>query len=326
MNEPAVIPSPTMGDVDNAYWKYDYVGIEKQDAIGFLQTWLVEQERVDFTEKLSGSLMHYIQDVVCWQARMRTQGWEMPVSSDEYFQRKLKELETLATERGVREPSKSWKETSDEFVVRIIEKLDNAIALVSDDDEIDLVGWMERSGVKHLHTRKLIDHYQEVLTTGQDFSEETIIFIRQIVSALEQHQNVTHAQKKIRPVKIKSPAELIAKLQYLEEFPKLDLKSVDPIKLIGASKVVVFDTKYNYLGLYVALEGGIDVHGTTLKNFDPVLSEKTKLSKPKVIARVLKGGKRAVANAITKSKTKRFPLTGRFNSDTVIIRVEKGVI
>ncbi|NBR26480.1 MAG: hypothetical protein EBU08_22410, partial [Micrococcales bacterium] len=58
--------------------------------------------------------------------------------------------------------------------------------------------------------------------------------------------------RKKRTVKEKPASVVVAKLNYLQEFAELGLKSIAPEKIIGASQVWAYNTKTKLLGVYNA--------------------------------------------------------------------------
>src|SRR5690606_4676088 len=97
--------------------------------------------------------------------------------------------------------------------------------------------------------------------------------------------------RKPRRIKKKSPAKQIARIKYLKEHE--NLKSVNPLDIIGASQLWVYNVKYRNLGVYHCPNAhGFEMKGTTLLNFDEKTSVSKKLRKPEeIIPTVLEGGK-----------------------------------
>jgi hypothetical protein len=87
----------------------------------------------------------------------------------------------------------------------------------------------------------------------------------------------------------------------------------------------VYNTKTRKLGCYVADDaGGLSVKGSSLLNFTESKSVSKKLRKPEAtLPEVLKGGKVYLRNALDNIKAVATPLTGRINSDTILLRIVK---
>ena len=91
-----------------------------------------------------------------------------------------------------------------------------------------------------------------------------------IVDDLDRIIKNSTAQRKPRKKKTLSAARLIKNLKYQQEFSKLKLVSVNPEKIIGATELWVFNTRYNRLGVYRAVNSvrGFSVKGCTIEHYD----------------------------------------------------------
>lgn len=129
--------------------------------------------------------------------------------------------------------------------------------------------------------------------------------------------------RKKRKSKEKPAAILAAKVSFMPEFSDMKLKSVLPEKIIGANQVWIYNVKTKLLGVYNAENAkGLTIKGTTIQNFDETSSIGKRLRKPdQPIKDVLEGGKIKLKKILTDQKTKESLLTGRLNSDTIILRV-----
>jgi hypothetical protein len=129
--------------------------------------------------------------------------------------------------------------------------------------------------------------------------------------------------RKKRTVKEKPASAVVAKLNYLQEFVELGLKSIAPEKIVGASQVWAYNTKTRLLGVYNAENAkGLTVKGSTLQNFNAETSVGKRLRKPEVtIKELLEAGKIKLKKILSELSTKESLLTGRLNSDTIIVRV-----
>jgi hypothetical protein len=129
--------------------------------------------------------------------------------------------------------------------------------------------------------------------------------------------------RKARKVKEKPASVVASKVQYMKDFAELNLKSVLPEKIIGANQVWLYNTKTKLLGMYNADNAkGLTIKGTTIQNFNVETSIGKRLRKPDVaVKQVLDGGKIVLKKLLDGLTTKPAELTGRINSDTIIVRV-----
>lgn len=79
----------------------------------------------------------------------------------------------------------------------------------------------------------------------------------------------------------KPSSVVVGKLKYLKEFKALNLKSIDPVKIIGATDLWVYSTRLRKLSHYVALPNTtLDVRGTKIVNLDTQKSIQKILRRP----------------------------------------------
>jgi len=131
------------------------------------------------------------------------------------------------------------------------------------------------------------------------------------------------ASRKPRAKKAPSKEKLIAKIKYLERDEKLQLVSVNPLELLEATEVWVYNTKTRKLGKYVADEYQkvMGVKGANLVGFDEHKSIQKTLRKPdETLKAFKKAGKVALRKFMDEIKTTDIKLNGRLNSDTIILK------
>jgi hypothetical protein len=163
------------------------------------------------------------------------------------------------------------------------------------------------SNFKKPQLKKLIGYFDQVILDCQKISGDSV------------------KSKKPRKRKIKSPTQLVSKMKFMFEFPDLKLKSVNATEVIGAMSLWVYNTKTRKLGVYHAKDaGGLSVKGSTILNFAESKSVQKKLRKPEVtLPEVLSGGKVFLRNVMNGIRAVESNLTGRINSDTILLRVTK---
>ena len=131
------------------------------------------------------------------------------------------------------------------------------------------------------------------------------------------------AIRKPRKRKVKTPQQLISKLNFLKECEEYKLNSVDPKKIIGATQLWVFNVKYKKIGVYHAEDAsGFTIKGSSILNFSESKSITKSVRKPNDVLTIIKdGGKVALRNLMSSLKTKETLLTGRINKDIILLRV-----
>jgi hypothetical protein len=137
---------------------------------------------------------------------------------------------------------------------------------------------------------------------------------------LAQEAKVNRAPRKTKTV----PKEkLIAKLKFKKTDEPLKLVSINPVDIIGASELWIFNIKTRKLGKYVATEfNTLNVKGTTIVNFDEFKSVQKTVRKPEEKLKEFKAaGKvqlRKFLDDINATDTK---MNGRINEETILLKI-----
>ena len=198
--------------------------------------------------------------------------------------------------------------------------------------------------IKNAHTKFVIEHfkirrseYDDVLTTKDadvkeaysNFSKpqlkKLVAYCDQVIIDSMKLAGEAVKSRKPRKRKAKSAEQVVAKLNYAKDFAELKLVSIDPKTIIGASSLWVYNVKTRKLGVYHALDAaGLGIKGSTIQNFAESKSISKTLRKPAVtLPEVLKGGKVALRNILTDIRAAEKVLTGRINTDTILLRTVK---
>jgi len=156
--------------------------------------------------------------------------------------------------------------------------------------------------------------------------------ISELMVALDFIIDQAKATRKPRKAKPRSADKVISKLKFLKVDEKYKLASINPIDVVGANELWVFNVKTRKLGKYIASsidpkglgrEGtGLSVKGTTIIGFDEKLSVQKTLRKPDEQLKEFKGaGKVALRKFLEDINTTDTKLNGRCNLDTVLLKV-----
>ena len=142
-------------------------------------------------------------------------------------------------------------------------------------------------------------------------------FLQSIIDDASQFVQTNKAPVRRRK-KTVPPSKVVARVQFLKEFKELNLKSVEPVKLVDCNEVWLYNTKYRRITVYKS-DGGMTVRGTTLVGFDVIKSKTQTIRDPEKFFKGLSLGKRALSNAIKTITTKAIKPNGRINKDTIIL-------
>jgi hypothetical protein len=146
-------------------------------------------------------------------------------------------------------------------------------------------------------------------------------FLQTLTEDADRYANFKKANRKPRVKKAKPAGEQVAKLKYLKQHE--ELKSVTAPSIVGAQQLWVYNIKNKKLGVYIAAgASGFSVKGTSLQGYDPDASVQRTLRKPEVvIPKMMAAGKVALRKILTDLTTTETKLNGRFNEDTLLLRV-----
>lgn len=198
----------------------------------------------------------------------------------------------------------------------------------------DLKGTLPATMVREWAERRLSDYIcardKEDEQCVEAYSHISKRNLNSVIKTLEGIINETQsfavankAKRTPRKKAVKSVDKQVARLQFKREDGDFKIASIDPTLIVGAMRLLAFNTKSRELIEYVSYRReGFEVKGTTLQHFDADTSRKVKLRKPEEMLPVaLSKTPRQIDNAWSKLKTKTSPANGRFNNDIVLLRI-----
>ena len=150
-------------------------------------------------------------------------------------------------------------------------------------------------------------------------------FYTKLIADLTSYGQVKKATKKVTVRKPPAKEKLVAKLKYLKEEKTLRLVSVNPVDIIGAQFLWVYDTKTRKLYAYIAEEQGgtLGVKGTSIVGYDETKSTGKTLRKPDIqLKEFLSANKVALRTFIKDIKTVEIKANGRINANQVLLKIQ----
>ena len=179
--------------------------------------------------------------------------------------------------------------------------------------------WIEIAEGKDAQLNEAYSQYTKIA------KKDVAKFFATIVQDCEKYEAFKKANRKPRTVRQKTPAQQIKNLKYKIKDDVLNVSSVNPMDVIGASAVWLFNTKNRKLSVYRTDSGqGIQVKGSALQNYDPEMSETKTLRKPaEQIQELLNAGKVQLRKFMEGIRTKAGQVNGRVNSEILIVRIVK---
>jgi len=232
------------------------------------------------------------------------------------------------------------------------EEIDAAIdAWITDPEAFDpkafkMVNLLRGKGAKAAHARIVKQYFQrglnelqelasgnadEQLREGYKFAsrkniKKLIEFYESIATACEQIAAEQKVMKKPRAKKVKPAEDLVKKLKFCVKDDKLSVVSVPPAQIVQAQGVVVYNVKTRKIGYYIASSSaGLGVKGTSLTDFTEKSAQKTLRKPPEQLKEFKEQNtqKRFETWFAKNIKTTETTLNGRFNEDTIILKVFK---
>jgi hypothetical protein len=244
----------------------------------------------------------------------------------------------------------SIQERVREAAVRMTEEIEDAIESFQTDPEnfdpkaFKMLNLLKGKGVKAAHARIIKNFYtrnlEELLELASGKADEQlregyshrskkqikalIAFYQEIHAAcdmLTQEAKVNRAPRAKKPT---DKTKVVAKLKYKKQDEPLKIVSINPIDIIGAKELWVFNTKSRKIGRYVASEyAELSVKGTTITGFDEAKSVMKTVRKPEDKIKEFKAaGKVQLRKFLDEINATEARMNGRVNEEIVLLKVQ----
>lgn len=166
----------------------------------------------------------------------------------------------------------------------------------------------------------LVEGYRYL--TGPELRDR-IDATEQMLADLSRYCHAAKATRAPRKKRAKSADKQITKLKYRKEDTDFKIASINPTRVVGAYRLLAFNTKRRVLLDYYASNAeGFSIKGTSLKNVDETNSRCTRLRKPnEFLEIVLNNTPKQIEKAWEKLTTKEGKPKVRINEDVVLLRV-----
>lgn len=212
--------------------------------------------------------------------------------------------------------------------------------------DLNVVGLLTERGIMAQHVGIILEVWTrrkaefEAVQAGDDpqlkegYSQYGKIAVRNlikwcdsVINGLQSYSTVKKAAKAPRKRKPVPVERQVAKVKYLKAFKddalKLDLVSVHPSKLVGATEAFLYDTAKRKL-IYVVADshaGTFAVKGTTLLGYDASASGVKTVRKPaETVKRLMSAGKPASRKVFNELTTVQVKWNGRLNDSVIILK------
>ena len=335
-DEIIIVGEPTEQQLVSSFNYYNYmfdVGKGKQWLLDYLKK---TNRQPELIKEIKNAPDWRTVTTACWMARMMMNG---TVFNQDYMNRFEERIKANAL-YGIKEPTTPTTSNTVNVQERIKKSIENTISqtesLLDINPTFSMYSFLIKEGVSQQAANALktfyTPSYNEVISNDIQVKEsygKNLKFwqgiYKNIIEDLDRYLNNKKATKvrKPRTLKVKTSVDLVKKVQYQKEDTSLKLVSVSPQQIIGASTLWVYNTKYKKVGVYFSdSPTGFGVKGTTLTGFDVDKSKSKTLRKPETqLQEFFSSGKVALRKYLDTIKTTESLLTGRLNSDTILLKV-----
>ena len=149
-------------------------------------------------------------------------------------------------------------------------------------------------------------------------------FYDKLFADLTAYNQTKKATKKAAVRKPPAKEKLVRSLKYLKQDSGMKLVSINPVDIVGAEQLWVYNVKNRKLGRYVAEDQGgvLGVKGTSITGFSETKSTQKTLRKPEEqVKAFLASNKVELRKFLDNIKTTEITLNGRINADTILLKV-----
>ena len=151
-------------------------------------------------------------------------------------------------------------------------------------------------------------------------------FYSKLTDALETYGAVKKAVRKARVKKAPSREKMVSKVKYCVQNTELNLVSVNPVDIMGAKELWIYNIKTRKMGKYVAAadSGQLGIKGNTVLGYDEKKSIAKTLRKPsEQLKQFANSGKIALRTFLEDIKAVPVELNGRLSADIVLLKTTK---
>tara|TARA_Y100000593_G_scaffold30978_1_gene61266 strand:+ start:2411 stop:3523 length:1113 start_codon:yes stop_codon:yes gene_type:complete len=329
---------------------------EKKWVSDYMKWKKYSKEDIDFAQKGSGFNFESVAPCcrICTQSDCDAPPqWQKKI--DEHIGSMIRLGKSKKEERALKEANKPVnvrisiqeriKNQVGEYIELLHVETDKFLDNIKDKPKFDIAGWLKNREVKSVQSSMIAEYFEpilqeikdaynktcEQLVEGYDFLTRPQLkkfrdMLQEVVDTCKQHSKLSKAVRKPRRKKSRTPGQIVKKLQYCEKSDEYGISSIDPRKIVGASKLIVFNTKYKKLAIFEAspLVDGLSVKGTTIVGFDDKKSREKTVRKPKeIIKDCATSGIRVINNRYNSLTTKEKVPTGRINKHSVLLQALK---
>jgi hypothetical protein len=185
-----------------------------------------------------------------------------------------------------------------------------------------LEGWLlDFNDAYHKRCDQAVEGYSHI---KRSVMRRRIKHVELMLADCDKLKAASAATRKVRKPRVKSADKQVVKMRYKKEDKDFKIVSINPISIVGAMRLYVFNAKTREITEYVSgSTSGFSVRGTTLQAVDLENSRKIRLRKPDDFLPIVQSKTiKQIDNAWKKLTTKESKPNGRINDDCILIKVQ----
>jgi len=343
-------------DLIHAFQWYNH-NKESRDARKYLVEYLTKNNEITATQLQAVPYLNLSWNIVDgWLARCLSRGAWIPDTTFNNFKERMNafrgRLDAIVAEKGlgvavvadtsnVISIQERVQSKVDYFIMELEGKFDDVWHEQSGEEFVPYT-WMVENEVKPMHASKIAEYFKQraadwiaIIESKDEYVKESYPrprkemieaakFFGLVATDAEKLASNKSAARKPRKKKPISFEKKVKNLKFKKDDIENKLVSIDPVKIMGAQKLWIYNTKTRKLGVYTAFDdAGLSVKGSSIENYKYSESVSKTLRKPKdVLSRVLDGGKVVLRKVMGEINSKPQELNGRINKDIILLRVE----
>lgn len=318
-----------------------------KEAREFFNSYLKQQDRLEDIKLLKRVPDSFVPLTAAWLCRMTERGYSLKEKDIVFIEGRLKNA--FSHIEPVKEQEKKGevvsiqdriKEKASEIIADIEHIVDNRESM----RDFSLYEWLKGKQIPATYSSAIVKAYQGWLNELLDAYEgndadlkegyrrqtksqiaQDIVFFNMIVEDAQKYGDVTKKLRAPRKPRTVSIDKKIKGLKFQKEDKEFKIASVNPERIIGASELWTFNTKYKTLTVFRAADrGGLQVKGTSIINYDEAnsVTKRTGRKAEYFVERVLNGGK-IVLRKLTEEEGigSETPLANRINENTILLKI-----
>jgi hypothetical protein len=330
---------------------------DSKDARKYLIEYLVKNNEITALQQQAVPHLNLSWNIVDgWLARCLSRGAWVPDTVFANFKERMNgfrdRLNTIVAEKNLAAPviadtsnvisiQERVQSKVDYFIMELEAKFDDIWHEQSGEEFVPYT-WMVENEVKPMHASKIAEYFKQrtadwiaIIESKDEYVKESYPrprkemieaakFFGLVATDAEKLASNKSAARKPRKKKPISFEKKVKNLKFKKDDTENKLVSIDPVRIMGAQQLWVYNTKTRKLGVYTAKDdAGLAVKGSSIENYKYSESVSKTLRKPKdVLSRVLDGGKVVLRKVMGEINSKPVELNGRINKDTILLRVE----